>query len=84
MSKNARIGLVLCALYIVFYGGFVLLAAFWPEAMDRTPWLGINLAVWYGFGLIAGAIAMSLLYGLACRGSGDYDDGRAGNAGAGR
>jgi uncharacterized membrane protein (DUF485 family) len=67
IERNARIGLWLCGLYVVFYGGFVLLNALSPSTMERTPWLGVNLAIWYGFGLILAAIALSLLYGVLCR-----------------
>lgn len=66
-SRNARIGLWLCALYIVLYGGFVLIGAFRPQWMERTPWMGVNLAIWYGFGLIAAAIVLAVAYGWACR-----------------
>ena len=33
-TRNTRLGLALFAVYLVFYGGFVLLAAFSPETMD--------------------------------------------------
>jgi uncharacterized membrane protein (DUF485 family) len=66
-SRNARIGLVLFSVYFVLYGGFVLLAAFAPQMMELTPAAGVNLAIWYGFGLIAAAIVMALVYGLVCR-----------------
>lgn len=61
---NARLGLWLCGLYVLLYGGFVLLSAFRPDTMEQTPWLGVNLAVWYGLGLIVAAILLSLLYGF--------------------
>ena len=52
MTKQTnRLGLSLFAVYLVLYGGFVLLAAFSPEWMERTPLAGVNLAIWYGFGL---------------------------------
>ncbi|MCA9238494.1 MAG: DUF485 domain-containing protein [Planctomycetales bacterium] len=66
-SRNARVGLWLCALYILLYGGFVLIGAFRPDWMERTPWLGVNLAIWYGFGLIVAAIVLAVAYGVACR-----------------
>lgn len=66
-QRNARIGLVLFAVYLLLYGGFVLLAAFSPKTMERTPAAGVNLAVWYGFGLIVGAFLLALLYGWLCR-----------------
>jgi hypothetical protein len=35
--------------------------------MERTPIAGINLAVLYGFGLIVGALVLSLIYGWLCQ-----------------
>jgi uncharacterized membrane protein (DUF485 family) len=65
-TRNSRIGLALFAVYLVFYGGFVLIAAFSPQTMDATPLAGVNLAIWYGFGLIVAAILLALIYGIAC------------------
>ena len=64
---NRRLGLVLFAVYLLLYGGFVLLAAFAPDSMEVTPAAGVNLAIWYGFGLIAAALLLALVYGWACR-----------------
>jgi len=66
-TRNARIGLVLFAVYLVMYGGFVALAAFSPQTMERTPYAGVNLAIWYGFGLIGAALVLALVYGWACQ-----------------
>jgi len=66
-SRNSRAGLVLFGLYLLLYGGFVFLNAFAPDAMEITPAAGINLAVWYGFGLIIAAFVMALIYGAICR-----------------
>jgi uncharacterized membrane protein (DUF485 family) len=65
--RRARYGLILFAIYFVFYAGFVLLAAFSPATMERTPAAGVNLAIWYGFGLIVVALALALVYGWLCR-----------------
>jgi uncharacterized membrane protein (DUF485 family) len=64
---NARLGLILFGVYLVLYGGFVLLNAFSPQTMESTPVAGVNLAILYGFGLIIGAIFLALLYGFLCR-----------------
>jgi uncharacterized membrane protein (DUF485 family) len=66
-TRTTRIGLSLFAVYLAIYGGFVLLAAFWPQAMESRPLAGVNLAIWYGFGLIVAAIFLALVYGWACR-----------------
>ena len=65
-SRNAYYGLVLFAIYLAVYGGFVWLNAFRPDLMERTPFAGINLAILYGFGLIGGAFVTSLIYGWLC------------------
>lgn len=67
MARNARVGLILFSIYLVLYGGFVLLNAFAPTTMEATPIAGVNLAILYGFGLIVAAILMSFLYGYLCR-----------------
>lgn len=66
-NRVSRIGLLLFAIYLVLYGGFVLLAAFSPQTMEITPLAGVNLAIWYGFGLIAAAFLLALVYGWASR-----------------
>lgn len=71
ISRNARIGLVLFSVYLVLYGGFMLLTAFAPETMGSTPLPGVNLAILYGFGLILAAFVLALLYGALCRSSRD-------------
>jgi uncharacterized membrane protein (DUF485 family) len=66
-TRNSRIGLILFFAYLAFYVGFVLLAAFSPATMARTPYAGVNLAIWYGFALIIAAFILALLYGVLCR-----------------
>ena len=65
--RNARLGVILFFIYLAFYAGFVWLAAFSPATMERLPWAGVNLAIWYGFALIAAAFALALVYGWLCR-----------------
>lgn len=74
-TRNARIGLVLFAIYLLLYGGFVLLNTFAPQTMEATPFAGINLAILYGFGLIVAALVMALLYGVLCTAEGDIPAG---------
>lgn len=65
-SRNSRNGLILFAVYLFFYGGFVFINAFDPASMERTPIAGLNLAVLYGFALIFGAVLLSAVYGWLC------------------
>ena len=66
MRRNARTGLILFMVYLALYGGFVLLNAFAPEKMERKVYAGVNLAIVYGFVLIAAAFLLALLYGWLC------------------
>jgi uncharacterized membrane protein (DUF485 family) len=63
-------------LYLLLYLGFVLISAFAPEVMERIVAVGLNLAVVYGFALIAVAFVMSLIYGLLCRDDSESGDGQ--------
>lgn len=65
-SWNARLGLVLFAVYLLLYVGFVGLNAFAPQAMEATPVAGVNWAILYGFALIVAALVLALVYGLLC------------------
>ncbi len=67
VARNTRCGLLLFAVYLVCYGAYVLTNAFAPQLMERTPFAGINLAILSGFGLIAAALLLALLYGWLCR-----------------
>ena len=69
-ARNARIGFMLFGVYLLLYGGFVLLNAFAPETMEAMPIEGVNLAIIYGFGLIVAALVLALIYGFVCK-SGD-------------
>lgn len=73
-ARNARIGMILFAVYLVLYGGFVFLNALAPAAMEVRPFAGVNLAILYGFGLIVAALALALLYGWLCRASTEEDE----------
>ncbi len=67
MNFNARLGIVFFAIYAVIYFAFVLISAFWPDVMEQKSFWGLSLSVTSGFGLIAFAFVLSLLYGLMCR-----------------
>ena len=66
-ARNTRYGLALFAVYVVLYGAFVLVNAFAPEVMERTPVAGVNLAILSGFGLIGAAFLLAMVYGWLCR-----------------
>ncbi len=67
-AHHARIGIVLFAIYVVLYAGFMFLAAFRPELMDTpTPFGSVNLAIMYGMGLILAALVLAVVYIFLCR-----------------
>jgi len=66
IERRARYGLVLFALYLAIYGAFVYLNAFAPAVMAAQVG-GVSLAIVYGFGLIAAAVVLALLYDFLCR-----------------
>ena len=69
-AHNARLGLALFALYLVAYAGYVAVNAVRPAAMDAVVVAGLNLAVVWGLGLIAGAFALALVYAAFCQSPG--------------
>lgn len=66
-SYNARSGLILFAIYTSIYAAFVGLSAFSPETMGQPTPLGPNVAIVYGFGLIAGALILAIVYMFLCQ-----------------
>lgn len=77
-TRNSRIGLVLFAVYLLLYGGFVFLNAFAADVMETTPIAGVNLAILYGFGLIVVALLLALVYGFLCKPTDDEIAARGG------
>ena len=67
ISRNARNGLILFAIYVVLYVGFMLLNTFSAERMQKPVLLGVNLAIVYGVGLIVAALILALVYMALCR-----------------
>ena len=78
VARNARIGLWLFAVYLLLYGGFMVLNAFYPRRMAQPVFAGVNLAVTYGLVLIVGAFVLALLYMFLVRARAQDDDGNAG------
>ena len=68
---NARLGLVLFAVYLAGYAAYVLVNAFRPAVMDEVVFAGINLAVASGMGLIVGALVLALVYAVLARRPGE-------------
>ena len=66
IAKNARLGLILFFIYLIFYGTFVYLSAFNGELMAKQAFAGVNVAIAYGFALIVAAIVLALIYLQSC------------------
>jgi uncharacterized membrane protein (DUF485 family) len=64
---NTRLGLYLFAFYSLVYLGFALTSAFSPALSRWQPLGGVNLATWWGLGLIGLAFVMAMIYGFLCR-----------------
>ena len=71
-ARHLRRGLLLFALYVGLYAGYVFLNAFRPQAMEAAPVAGVNLAISYGLGLIAAAFVLALIYAWLCRDGGGH------------
>ena len=71
IARNVRIGLWLFAVYVLLYGGFMVLNAFFPQRMGTPVFSGVNLAVTYGLFLIVAAFLLALLYMFLVRGRAD-------------
>jgi uncharacterized membrane protein (DUF485 family) len=63
---NARLGLVLFAVYLAAYAAFVGVSAFAPWVMDQAVGR-LNVALVYGFALILGAVLLALVYAALSR-----------------
>lgn len=62
MHVYSRSALIYFTAYCLFYGGYVVLSAFFPEIIGRELFAGLNVAVVYGLSLIIVAFILALLY----------------------
>lgn len=76
---NAKLGIWLCLAYILLYSGFIIVNAFFPEALRGAQPGSINGAIWYGLGLIAAAVLTSFAYGLVANSDEAGDNSKEGN-----
>lgn len=65
-EKKASLGVKFFFIYLIFYGGFVAIGVLNFELLAIGVFHGINLAVFYGFGLIVLAILLGLWYNSLC------------------
>ncbi len=63
---KSKIGIKLFVIYTLVYIGFIAINVIEPILMEKVIFLGLNLAVVYGMGLIFLAIIMGLIYNHIC------------------
>lgn len=63
---KSKLGVKLFWIYGLIYAGFVGINTLKPELMKKDAFLGMNLAVVYGMGLIVLAIVMGVVYNHFC------------------
>lgn len=61
-----RLGVAMCGIYALAYSVFVAISVFDVTLMDTLMPFGLNLAVFYGFGLIFFALFLALVYSALC------------------
>jgi uncharacterized membrane protein (DUF485 family) len=61
-----RLGALMFVIYALIYAGFILINVLNAPVMETTVFLGLNLAVVYGFGLIVTALVMAMIYNSMC------------------
>ncbi len=61
-----RVGVWMFLLYAAVYAAFVAINLLKPLWMEKIVLFGLNLAVIYGFGLIAFALVLALIYNHMC------------------
>jgi uncharacterized membrane protein (DUF485 family) len=60
------LGILLCSVYALVYAVFVFISVYDVTLMDTLMPFGLNLAVFYGFGIIVFALLLALVYSRAC------------------
>lgn len=66
IAYKTKFGLYLFIIYVLVYIGFIAINVASPKTMAMTVFAGQNLAVVYGFGLIALAFVMGIIYDYLC------------------
>jgi len=62
---KTRLGLIMFAIYVPIYLGFVFYCVFDPQGVGASVWK-LNVAIVYGFALIILAIIQALVYNAIC------------------
>ena len=65
-EAKTKLGIMLFFISCFFYACFILINTISPKLMEIEVCFGLNLAPFYGFGLIILAIIMGLIYNYLC------------------
>ena len=65
-KKKASLGVWFFFLYLIFYAGFVAIGVLNYETLAIEVYAGLNLALFYGIGLIVFAVLLGILYNYFC------------------
>ena len=65
-KKKARLGVWFFFIYLFFYGGFVVVGVLNYETLAQEISGNLNLALFYGIGLIAFAVVLGVVYNYLC------------------
>ena len=65
-KKKAKLGVYFFFIYFFFYAGFVAIGVLNYELLAKQVLWGLNLAIFYGMGLIIFAVLLGILYNYFC------------------
>lgn len=63
---KSKLGVYMFFVYALIYVGFVAINVIDPNIMETKVFFGLNLAAFYGFGLILLALILALIYDRLC------------------
>jgi len=65
-SYKMKLGVKMFLVYSLIYVSFVIINIVNPLLMEKIVFMGLNLAVVYGFSLIIGAFILAIIYNFMC------------------
>ena len=65
-EKKAKLGIQFFFIYLFLYAGFVAIGVLNYELLAYEVFRGLNLAIFYGTGLILFAVLLGILYNYLC------------------
>lgn len=65
-EKKSKLGIKFFFVYLIIYAGFIAIGVFNYDLLAIEVYRGINLAIFYGGGLILLAVLMGVIYNYLC------------------